>query len=138
MSQVFDVLIILAVAVNFVALGVSRIRMVITAVAMQGVLLGTFPLFVHTDVGPRVILLVIVTVVLKGQVIPSYLLYAMREADIRHEVKPVVSFISSLLLGAVGTGLAMMYSYTLPLTPEHSGLLLVLGSFSTVWTGILM
>jgi hydrogenase-4 component E len=138
MSQVFDVLIILAVALNFVALGVSRIRMVITAVAVQGVLLGTFPLFVHTDVGPRVILLVIVTVVLKGQVIPSYLLYAMREADIRHEVKPVVSFVSSMLLGAVGTGLAMMYSYTLPLTPEHSGLLLVPASFSTVWTGFLM
>ena len=63
---------------------------------------------------------------------------AMREADIQHEVFPVVGFISSLLLGAVGTALAIMYSYTLPLTEAHSNLLLVPASFSTIWTGFLM
>lgn len=62
----------------------------------------------------------------------------MREADIQHEVKPVVGFVSCLLLGAVGTGLAMIFSNTLPLTEEHSGMLLVPASFSTVWTGFLM
>jgi hydrogenase-4 component E len=138
MSQLFDVLIILAVALNFVALGVSRIRVVIYAVALQGVLLGTFPLFVHPQVGLRVLLLVVVTIVLKGRVIPSFLVHAMREADIQHEVKPVVGFISSLLLGAIGTGLAMIYSDTLPLAAEHADLLLVPASFSTVWTGFLM
>jgi hydrogenase-4 component E len=138
MIQIFDVLIILAVALNFVALGVSRIRAVINAVALQGVLLGTFPLFVHQDIGLRVILLIIVTIVLKGRIIPMFLFQAVREADIRHEVKPVVGFITSLLLGALGTGLAMMFSFTLPLTEEHSKMLLVPASLSTVWTGFLM
>ncbi|MBI3837553.1 MAG: hydrogenase [Planctomycetia bacterium] len=138
MVQIFDVLIILVVALNFVALGVSRIRGVINAVALQGVLLGTFPLFVHSQIGRRVILLIVVTIVLKGRVIPVFLVQAMREANIRHQVKPVVSFVSSLLLGAVGTGLAMMFSHTLPLTKEHSDMLLVPASLSTVWTGFLM
>jgi hydrogenase-4 component E len=138
MFQIFDVLIIVAVALNFVALGVSRIRGVINAVALQGVLLGLFPLFVHSDLRWRGIVLVVVAVVLKGRIIPAFLVEAIREADIRHEVFPVVSFIASLLLGAVGTALALAFSSTLPLTPEHSSLLLVPASFSTVWTGFLM
>ena len=138
LPQVFDVLIILAMAMNFVALGASQIRVVINAVALQGVLLGTFPFFVHREMGLDVVLLVVVTIVLKGRVIPHFLLQAMREADIRHEVRPLVGFIASLLLGAMGTGLAMLYSYDLPLTPDHANLLLVPASLATVWTGFLM
>ena len=78
------------------------------------------------------------TIGLKGFVIPAFLVHAMREANIQHEVKPVVNFMSSLLLGAVGTGLAMVFSYTLPLAEEHADLLLVPASLATVWTGFLM
>jgi hydrogenase-4 component E len=49
-----------------------------------------------------------------------------------------VGFASSLLLGAVGTGLALLFSNTLPLTDEHAALLLVPAAFATVWTGFLM
>jgi hydrogenase-4 component E len=129
---------IAALALNFVALGVSRIRGVINAVALQGMLLGIFPVFVHSDIGLRGLLLASVTIGLKGFVIPGFLVHAMREANIQHEVKPVVNYMSSLLLGAVGTGLALVFSYTLPLTEEHTGMLLVPASLSTVWTGFLM
>jgi hydrogenase-4 component E len=138
MVQILDPLLIMALALNFVALGVSRIRGVINAVALQGILLGLFPLFVHPEIGVRGILLIVVTVGLKGIVIPWFLVHAMREADIQHEVKPVVNYMSSLLLGAVGTGLALVFSYTLPLADEHTDLLLVPASLATVWTGFLM
>jgi len=136
--QLVDPLLIVALALNFVALGVSRIRAVINAVALQGILLGIMPLLVHPEIGLRGILLVVVTVSLKGFVIPGFLSHAMREAEIQHEVAPVVNFMSSLLLGAVGTGLAMVFSSTLPLAGEHTDLLLVPASFSTVWTGFLL
>src|SRR5262249_25603937 len=113
MLQVVDPLLIVALALNFVALGVSRIRGVIHAVALQGILLGVFPLFVHPEIGVRGFLLVAVTIGLKGFVIPGFLVHAMREANIQHEVKPVVNYMSSLLLGAAGTGLAMVFSSTL-------------------------
>jgi hydrogenase-4 component E len=138
MVQILDPLLIVAIALNFVALGVSRIRGVISAVALQGMLLGIFPLFVHPEIGLRGILLILVTVSLKGFVIPGFLVHAMREADIQHEVKPVVSYMTSLLLGAVGTALAMVFSSTLPLAKEHSDLLLVPASLSIVWAGFLM
>ena len=139
MVPLLDPLLIVALTLNFVALGVSRIRGVINAVALQGVLLGILALFVHPAIGTRVILLVAVTVGLKGFVIPRYLVHALREANIQDEVKPGVgSFMGSLLLGAVGTGLAMVFSDTLPLAEQHKHLLLVPASLATVWTGFLM
>jgi hydrogenase-4 component E len=138
MTPLLDPLLIVALALNFVTLGVSRIRGVINAVALQGVLLGILALFVHPDIGMHVILLVAVTVALKGFVIPRFLIHALREANIQDEVMPVVSFMGSLLLGAVGTGLAMVFSDTLPLAEQHKHLLLVPASLSTVWTGFLM
>lgn len=138
MAQILDPLLILVLALNFVALGVSRIRGVINAAALQGVLLGIFPMFVHPEIGLRGLLLVVVTISLKGLVIPGFLVHAMREAQIKHEVNPVVNFISSLFLGALGTGLAMVFSYTLPLAEQHTNLLLVPASLSTVWTGFLL
>jgi len=139
MVPLLDPLLIVALTLNFVALGVSRIRGVINAVALQGVLLGILALFVHPDIGTRVILLVAVTVGLKGFVIPRYLVHALREANIQDEVQPGVgSFMGSLLLGAVGTGLAMVFSDTLPLAEQHKHLLLVPASLATVWTGFLM
>src|SRR5947209_8148268 len=107
MVQFLDPLLIVALALNFVALGVSRIRGVIHAVALQGLLLGIFPLLVHPEIRLRVILLIVVMIGLKGFVIPGFLVNAMREANIQHEVNPVVNYMTSLLLGAVGTGLAM-------------------------------
>ena len=138
MVSTLDPLLIVALALNFVALGVSRIRAVINAVALQGILLGMFPLFVHSEVDLRVFLEVVVMISLKGFVIPTFLLHAMREADIQHEVNPVVNYMSSLLLGAVGTGLAMVFSHTLPLSEKHAVWLVVPASLATVWTGFLM
>src|SRR5271155_3929726 len=118
MAQWLDALLIVALSLNFVALGVSRIRGVINAVALQGMLLGILALFVHEGNGPQEVLIVAVTIGLKGLVIPRLLLQAMREADIQHEVDPVVNYMGSLIMGAIGTGLAMVFSYSLPLNEE--------------------
>ena len=138
MSQALDMILIVALTLNFFALGVSRIRGVITAVACQGVFLGFLPLLVDAELGLRGALLIVVTILLKGFVIPAFLNHAMREAAIQHEVNPVMSYTASLVVGALGTGLAMLFSNTLPLAEEHTNWLLVPASLSTVWTGFLM
>jgi hydrogenase-4 component E len=151
MEQLLDPLLIVALALNFVALGVSRIRSVINAVALQGVLLGACPLLAHPAMREalregnvlqhevlRGVGLMVVIVGLKGVLIPVFLVRAMREANIQHEVWPVVSCMSSLLLGAVGTGLALVFSSTLPLAEKHAGQLIVPASFATVWAGFLL
>jgi hydrogenase-4 component E len=138
MTALLDPLLIVILAINFFALGVSRIRGVINAVALQGILLGLFPLFVHPEIGLRGVVLMAVTIAVKGFVIPRFLAKAMREADIQHEDKPLLSYMSSLLLGALGTGLAMEFARTLPLAERHEDLLIVPASLATVWAGFLM
>jgi hydrogenase-4 component E len=140
-AQILDPLLIVVLALNFLALSVSRIRAAIHAIALQGMLLGFCPLLIHHDVqhfGLRSILFVGVTFGLKGFGIPALLFHAMREANIQQEVKPVVNYMSSLLLGAVGTGLAMVFSNTLPLAKEHTDMLIIPASLSTAWAGFLM
>src|SRR5437660_9034296 len=107
MIQILDPLLIVALALNFVTLAVSRIRGVINAVALQGILLGIFPLFVHPEIGLRGILLMIGTIGLKGFAIPAFLVHAIRETNIQHEDRPVLHYMGSLLLGAAGTGLSL-------------------------------
>jgi hydrogenase-4 component E len=138
MAEVLDPLIIIALALNFFALGVSRIRSVINAVATQGIVLGVLPFFVHEGLGTRGIVLAVATIAIKGLIIPGFLVHAMREANIQHEVTPFINYMSSLLLGAVGTGLALVFANTLPLAEQHAGLLLVPASLSTVWVGFLL
>lgn len=138
MHQVLDLLLIVVLALNFVALGVSRIRAVITAVATQGVVIGLFPLFAHGRFELSGVLLGLVSIGLKGVVIPRLLHHAMREAEIQHEIAPVVGFTNSLLLGAIGTGLALAFSDTLPLAAGHAKSLFVPASLSTAWTGFLL
>lgn len=133
-----DWFLVVVLLLNFVALGVSRLRSVIQAAAVQGGLLGILALIVHQEFGVRVVLLATATVAVKAVVIPRLLLYAMREVAVRHEVEPFVGFLPSLLLGAAGTGLALAFARTLPLRQEQFGTLLVPASFATVFTGFLI
>jgi hydrogenase-4 component E len=139
MVQLLDPLLIAALALNFVALGVGRMRAAIHAVALQGILLGMFPLFIHPEIDIwGILLLVAAAIVLKGFLIPAFLIRALREASTQYEVMSAGSTIVSLLLGAVGTALALVFSSTLPLAEQHSNWLLVPASLATVWSGFLM
>lgn len=138
MLQIVDLVVIVAIALNFVALGVSRVRTVIHAVAIQGLLLGCLPMLVHSQIGLRGSLLVVGTIAIKGIVVPWLLFRAFREVNVQREVRPLVGFIASLLLGALVTGLAVMFAYTLPLAEEHAGQLLVPASLATILIGLLL
>jgi hydrogenase-4 component E len=138
MAPLLDPLLMTALALNFFVLGVSQLRSVIQAVALQGVLLGAVPLLLPAEVGVRTVLLVGAIVVLKGAIVPTLLFRAMRDVNIQREVEPLVGFIPSLFLGAVGTALALLFARTLPLLPEHGSSLLVPAALSTALTGFLL
>jgi hydrogenase-4 component E len=144
MKDLIDVLLMAVLAINLFALGVSRMRAVIRAVAAQGVIIGILPLLVEQSFELRAIFLALGTIALKGFIIPALLSYAMREVDIRREVKPLVDFVPSILLGAVGIALALVFATKLPLAPaqQNSPLiatsLLIPTSLATALTGFLI
>jgi hydrogenase-4 component E len=138
MNTNLNLLIGLAMGLNLVALGSSRLPAVIRAMSAQGVLLGAMPVLMEHQLDWRVLLVSLATIAGKGLVIPSLLRRAMRTAQIDRELEPLIGFVPSLLLGAGGTIAALALAQALPLMPEHQGSLLVPGALATVFTGFIL
>lgn len=138
MSSTVNLLIGLAMGLNLVALGSSRLPLVIRAMAVQGVALGLLPLLMEVHFDWRVAAVAVVTIVVKGFVIPQMLRRAMRVANIEREIEPFIGFVPSLLLGAAGTIAAVAGARALPLLPEHAETLLVPGALAAIFTGFIL
>jgi hydrogenase-4 component E len=138
MSNQLNLLIGLAIGLNLIALASSRLPALITAVSVQGMVLGLMPLLMEHHLNWMILLVAVGTIAGKGFVIPILLRRAMRAASIEREVEPSIGYVPSLLLGAGGTIAAMALGRTLPLLPEHAGLLLVPGALASVLTGFVL
>ena len=138
MHGLVDPLLVLVLLFNLFVLGTSRLQAVVNGYAIQGVILGVLTLCVHQTLGFWAIVFTFTAILIKGMLIPGMLLRALRDAAIRREVEPFIGFLPCLLLGALGTGAALVFAGTLPLAKEHAGSLLVPASLATVWTGFLI
>ncbi len=139
MSAWTDLAFILVVVLDFFVLASSRLKAVIRGAAAQGALLAVLPLLLAGKAGlGHLLALSIGALLVKGIAIPWLILWAIREASIRREVEPIVGFVPSLILGAVGVGLAFAFSSAMPLPTAGKHADLVPTALSTVWTGLLL
>jgi hydrogenase-4 component E len=139
MTFAFDALLVVLVLLNFAALASSRMRAMIHLTALQGVVLGILPLVQPEHAWNWELAgLGAAAVAIKAGIIPALMHHAMREVHIRREIEPLLGFIPSLLLGAAGTGLAVVFANTLPLGAFAGGTLVVWTSFSTLLAGFIV
>lgn len=133
-----NLLIGLAMGLNLLAVGSSRLPMLINTVAAQGVTLGIMPLLLgHLD-DWTFVLLAVATIAGKGLMIPHLLRRAMRATSMDRDLSPIIGFVPSLLLGAAATLAAVLLARQLPLLPEHAGTLVVPGAIATVLSGFIL
>jgi len=138
MNPNLNLLIGLAMGLNLLSLGTSRLPALIRTMSVQGVILGVMPMIMEHELDWRVALIALATIAGKGLVIPSLLRRAMRTAQIDRELEPLIGFVPSLLLGAGSAIAALALAHLLPLLPEHAGTLLVPGALATVLTGFIL
>jgi hydrogenase-4 membrane subunit HyfE len=101
MGGTLNLLIGLAMGLNLLALGSSRLPSLIRAMSVQGMVLGVMPLLLeHGTFDWRVVLVALATMLGKGLVIPALLRRAMRAANVEREMSPFIGYVPSLLLGA--------------------------------------
>lgn len=131
-------LLVVLVLLNFAALGSSRMSTLIRMVAIQGLLLGALPQLRSDALSWHLIAVGAMTAAIKAALIPLLLRRAMRDVRIRREVEPLLGFIPSLLLGALGTGMAVVFSSTLPLPPATGGPLVLSTAISMLLTGFII
>lgn len=129
---------ILAVTMNFLALGSLNLKACIRAAALQGFLVSVFPLLFTPAPSLRLLGLVVVAGIVKAFVIPGMLTRALREVHIQHEVDPYLGLVPSVLLLAVGTGATTLFASRLPLMPAHRDLLVVPVALAMLFAGFLL
>lgn len=133
-----DPLLMIVLALNFNILSLSRLRPLVLAVAAEGVLLSLLPLVIYPNLGWHGLILAVSSTLIKGVLIPNALLLAVRSLNLQREKQPLLGFMSTLLLGAMGTGLAVVFARSLPLLPAHGESLLIPTALSCVLTGFLI
>ncbi|MCY2926356.1 MAG: hydrogenase [Planctomycetota bacterium] len=138
MTNQLNALLVLVLVINMVALGTGRILALIRVVAAQGALLGVLPFLVHSHVGFPAILMAVAAIALKCIIIPAIMIRALRDAQIKREIRPLIGPGPSILLGAAATAFALLFANQLPLAPQHAGSLLVPTAIATILAGFIL
>lgn len=132
-----DQLLVIVMLINFIMLGSSRLVFCIRAAAVQGVILGILPGFVH-PLTSHIVVITLGIIVGKGIVIPKMIYDAVHDVQIKREFEPFLGYIPALVFGAALTAASFIFAEKLPLAPEHRGLLFIPASISTLMTGFLL
>lgn len=134
-----DLALVLIILLNFLVLGSSRLSACIRAVALEGMVLAALPLAMPlAEPTPRLIMLSLGTLALKGVLFPWLLFRTIREASMRREVEPLIGFTASLVLGAAGVLMAFLLASKLPLPPAVASTLQVPAALATLLAGLLV
>lgn len=137
MHDVYNIIMLTVILLNFFILGSSRLGACIHAVAIQGAILAILPPLMHGLV-PHAIILAIVAFSLKGIAIPWLLLRAIKKVRIQRGIEPRIGFIPSLILGAILTGCAFVFANKLPLISTHVHSLIIPTAMSTLAMGFIL
>jgi hydrogenase-4 component E len=138
MTSLLNAILVIVLVMNLFTLGTSRILAVIRTVAAQGVLLGIISLLVHEHLTVATGFVAIAAIVIKGVLIPVIMIRALRDAHIRREVEPLIGLLPSIILGALATAFALLFSSQLPLAGHHGDALLVPTAFATILVGFIL
>ena len=142
MNEWIDVLMVLLVLLNLRLLGSSRLDACIRTVAAEGIALGLLPLFLAWSEGLsfRLLFLAAASVAIRGVLFPHLLLRAQRDANVRREAEPFLSYPLSILAGVLTLVLSFWLSSRLPLGTSGIAVppLLVPVALSTILVGLLV
>ena len=91
-------LVLLSVLFSF---GTSRLPALIKIIAFQGVAVSIVPLFISHGLSTGGIVFTLITLLIRGIVIPLCIYLAIKKVAIHREVEPIVGYHASLLVGLI-------------------------------------
>ena len=138
MNDFLNALFVVVLTLNLFTLGNGRILSVIRIVSAQGVILGILPLVMHEQPGFPAILSAIAAISLKGVIIPSIMGKALRDAQIKREVEPLIGLLPSTILGALVTAIAFLVFSGARGAGEAQASLVIPTSIATVLVGFIL
>ena len=115
-------LVLLSVLISF---GSSRLSALIKILAFQGVVVSLVPLFLGHDLTAGGWIFALITMLIRGIVIPVFIYQAIKKVAIQREVGPIISYHASILAGLILIVAATFVStkFNLPLATDNALLL---------------
>lgn len=138
MMNILNALLVVILMLNLFMIGTTRIQSIIRTVAIQGILLGLLPIVAHQHLTAPVTIAALAAIIIKGFVIPTMMSHALRDAQIKREVEPLIGILPSIILGALATVIALMLTSHMPLANEHLSRLIVPSSIATILVGFIL
>ncbi len=99
MIQSVDTLLSLVLLSIMFAFGSSRLPGLIKVIAFQGVVVSIVPFFIGHEMDAGGVVFTLVTLFIRGFVIPISIYIAIKKVAIRREVEPIVGYHASIMCG---------------------------------------
>ena len=99
MIQIVDTILVLVLLSVLTAFGSNRLTKLIRVLAFQGVVVSIVPLFIGHELTTGSIVFALVTLIIRGILIPLFIYLAIKKVAIHREVEPIVGYHASLLAG---------------------------------------
>jgi hydrogenase-4 component E len=138
MTELLNAILVVILVLNLFTLGTSRIQSAIRMVAVQGALLALIPILIREKFSLTSVIASVVAVLLKGIVIPLIMNRSLRSARIKREETPLIGLLPTVIIGAVITGLILIFSKMVNVPGGQTTTLIVPASFSTILVGFLL
>jgi hydrogenase-4 component E len=139
MTSWVDASCIIVVFLSLIILSNYRVAAMIKIFAIQSLVLGLLPFFLHAScLSGRDVTIGLVTIILKAALAPYILFWAIRHVSMRSEVKPILGFGASIILGAMLIAVAFWVSLSLKLPAQPLADLILPCSLSTVLLGFMI
>lgn len=118
-----DIFVLGVVLTNFRLLASSRLLTLINTMQIQAIALCAIPLALTSSAWPFGLMgLAVVTLAVKGWILPRLLKRAVQKTDVQREIEPFVGYNSSVLLGIILLGVCFVISdpfKTAAILPSH-------------------
>ena len=128
-------LVLLSVLFSF---GSSRLPGLIKVLAFQGIIVSIVPLVIGHDLSGGGILFTLVTLIIRGIVIPLCIYLAIKRVAIRREVQPIVGYHASLLAGLGLIVAAVVASHKFDVPSVSSSVLLLPTAITLLVAGMFL
>jgi len=138
MVEILNAMYAFILMLNLFALSSGRILTVIRVVAVQGVILGILPLLIHTHLTIIAVFTSLVTVLLKGVLIPSIMIKALRDIKIKREIEPLIGLLPSTIIGAIITAVVFLVFSHLSSGQDSNVSIIIPTSIITVLIGFIL
>ena len=144
MFTITEILLVSLLGVDLALAASSRLFHCIRLVALQGILLGILPVFFHVGGGEgmipplSIIVAVVVSIGVKGILLPLFLVRAMRKTQIKRELEPYVGYSLSLFIIMLAGVFSFWFCRKLGIAPHICSQFALPVAFTTMLTGLFL